>query len=140
MKGHGDFSIGSEIWPGISKLNEEMGEVLQVTGKLQGSSGERMHWDGSDLKLRLEEELGDLLAAAGFVGAHCDLDMVAIAARRKQKRALFEKWHRAGNPLSETPTPPAEVERQDADGISDTCQECILPLVEGRCPEHGGGE
>lgn len=28
------FSIGSKRWPGISKLIEECGEVLQIAGKL----------------------------------------------------------------------------------------------------------
>lgn len=32
----GDFSIGGTLWPGLSKLIEECGEVLQVGGKLIG--------------------------------------------------------------------------------------------------------
>lgn len=98
MKGSGDFSIGSSVWPGISKLIEECGEVTQVAGKLMGSKGDPAHWDGSDLKKRLESELGDLLAAVSFVETHCRLDLVAISDRRKEKRALFEQWHAAEDP------------------------------------------
>ncbi len=39
MTASGDFSIGSDIWPGISKLIEEAAEVGQVCGKLIGSGG-----------------------------------------------------------------------------------------------------
>jgi hypothetical protein len=30
MKSGGDFSIGNAVWPGTSKLLEEMGELQQV--------------------------------------------------------------------------------------------------------------
>lgn len=61
------FAIGDERWPGISKLVEESGEVLQVCGKLVWTHGDVTHFDGSNLKSRLETELGDLLAAIAFV-------------------------------------------------------------------------
>lgn len=95
----GPFSIGSKIWPGISKLAEESGEVLQVIGKLIGSGGEIMHWDGSNLRERLEEEVGDVLAAAEFVAEKNGLDRQRIEARTRAKLALFEKWHAAEPPL-----------------------------------------
>jgi NTP pyrophosphatase (non-canonical NTP hydrolase) len=62
----GDFSIGGSSWPGTSKLLEEMGELQQVLGKLIGSHGETAHYDGSDLKERLVEEIADVLAAIAF--------------------------------------------------------------------------
>lgn len=93
MNGSGDFSIGSAVWPGLSKLNEECGETIQVIGKLMGTGGERMHWDGTDLKVRLEEELGDILGAVDFVLKHCDLDGHAVAERSVAKLNLFNKWH-----------------------------------------------
>lgn len=93
MKGAGDFSIGSAVWPGISKLIEECGEVTQVAGKLLGSKGDPAHFDGSNLRHRLEEELGDLGAAVDFIVSHCGLDRVAIARRVYEKRCLFEQWH-----------------------------------------------
>lgn len=87
------FSIGSKRWPGISKLIEEAGEVVQICGKLMGSRGEIQHWDGSNLKLRLQEEIGDVQAACDFVIEFCGLDGHAIALRRLHKRELFVRWH-----------------------------------------------
>jgi NTP pyrophosphatase (non-canonical NTP hydrolase) len=87
------FDIGSRVWPGISKLIEECAEVVQVCGKLIALRGERRHWDGTDLKERLEDEVGDGYAAAQFVIEHCGLDIGRIRARASQKHALFEKWH-----------------------------------------------
>lgn len=92
-EGSGDFSIGSNLWPGISKLIEECGEVQQVAGKLIASHGAVNHWDGTNLKERLESELGDLQAAIQFVVRHNALDVVAIEKRRIEKLMLFEKWH-----------------------------------------------
>lgn len=93
--GSGDFSIGSDRWPGIAKLLEECNEVGQVCGKLIGSHGEVMHWDGTNLKVRLEEEIGDVLAAVAFVTKHCQLDVAAVVDRRDTKLDRFESWHRA---------------------------------------------
>lgn len=87
------FAIGDDKWPGISKLVEECGEVAQVCGKLMGTRGQVQHYDGTNLKERLEQELGDLVAAIGFVGLHCDVDTAAIEERADEKLALFEKWH-----------------------------------------------
>lgn len=90
------FSIGSSEWPGLSKLVEEAGEVGQVIGKLMGTSGEIHHWDGSNLKECLEEEIADVIAAVLFVSKHNPLDNDRIDLRVQKKLALFEKWHAAG--------------------------------------------
>lgn len=90
--GNGNFMIGGSVWPGLSKLIEECGEVLQVGGKLMGSAGDTAHWSG-DLSQMLVEELGDLLAAAGFFMDVNGLDVDAVLARSVKKRATFEKWH-----------------------------------------------
>jgi NTP pyrophosphatase (non-canonical NTP hydrolase) len=79
------FAIGSETWPGISKLVEELGEVAQVAGKLIATGGEVRHWDGTDLRTRLEDELADLEAAIKFVMQHNRLDADRIAERREAK-------------------------------------------------------
>ena len=89
------FAIGAATWGGISKLTEECGEVVQVCGKLLGSFGNPMHFDGTDLRDRLESELGDLLAAIDFVlfvnvGR---LDAARVEARRRVKLATFMEWH-----------------------------------------------
>lgn len=98
FRGHGDFSIGSEVWPGISKLIEECGEVLQVCGKLIAISGDTKHWDGTNLRERLETELGDLAAAMEFVVARCELNGSAIRRQAESKRRQYEKWHAKGDP------------------------------------------
>lgn len=87
------FSIGSSVWPGVSKLAEEAGEVLQVVGKLMGTGGAHEHWDGTNLHARLADELADLSAAIAFVIDKCDLPSEQIEARAQEKRATFERWH-----------------------------------------------
>jgi NTP pyrophosphatase (non-canonical NTP hydrolase) len=89
----GPFSIGSDIWPGISKLVEEAGEVSQVCGKLIGTGGEAIHYDGKNLRDRLEEEIADLMAACTFVIEANDLDYNRVADRSVHKMSLFRKWH-----------------------------------------------
>jgi NTP pyrophosphatase (non-canonical NTP hydrolase) len=92
--GHGDFAIGSRTWPGLSKLVEELGEVAQVAGKLIATGGEPDHWDGTNLRTRLEDELADLEAAIAFVLEHNDLDAGRVAERRAAKLRQFGDWHR----------------------------------------------
>lgn len=92
----GPFSIGQNAWPGISKLIEECGEVLQVAGKIIATGGRTDHWSGRDLGNDLIEELGDLSAAIWFVLEHCTelpLGPLRVADRKAAKIALFEEWH-----------------------------------------------
>lgn len=88
------FAIGSSVWPGLSKLIEECGEVTQVAGKLIATGGEAAHWDGTDLRERLQNELGDLRAAIAFVVNHCGLDRDAYLQRAEEKLKLFAAWHK----------------------------------------------
>lgn len=90
----GPFSIGSNVWPGISKMIEESAEVLQVTGKLMGTGGAVDHWDGSNLRERLQEEIADAQAAQQFVIETNGLDHSAITNRFREKLELFRRWHR----------------------------------------------
>ena len=39
-KASGDFAIGGEVWPGLGKLVEEMGELGTVLGKLIATRGQ----------------------------------------------------------------------------------------------------
>jgi len=91
----GDFSIGSKVWPGTSKLLEEMGELQQVLGKLMGTAGDPAHWDGSDLRTRIVEEIADLQAAIAFFQEHnlSAFQRDCVAERAAEKRDLFESWH-----------------------------------------------
>lgn len=87
------FAIGSTVWPGLSKLIEECGEVQQVAGKLLGTGGAPDHWDGTDLRERLTEELADLKAAIRFVILFNELDRELIETLEEAKMATFELWH-----------------------------------------------
>ena len=107
--GSGDFSIGGRLWPGLSKLIEECGEagdilpelillkmlgrIQQVAGKVIGNEGRPDHWDGSNLPVRLTEELGDLLAAIDFTVEMNHLPRLPLMQRRREKLALFHQWH-----------------------------------------------
>jgi NTP pyrophosphatase (non-canonical NTP hydrolase) len=96
--GSGDYSIGSPVWPGMSKVIEEMGELAQVLGKLMGTGGEAKHWDGSNLRERLIEELADLHAAIQFF-ANQNLtieEQNALAKRAGEKWRRFDEWHAGG--------------------------------------------
>lgn len=103
----GDFAIGSDVWPGLGKLVEEMGENAQNLGKLVGLGGDNtLHWDGQNLPHRIELELGDLLGVIDFfLQANQDkLNVQAILDRRNEKSSLFRAWH------NKTPKPPEVTE------------------------------
>lgn len=88
------YAIGGVVWPGLSKLIEECGEVVQVAGKIIAAGGATDHWDGSNLAERLTEELGDLEAAISFVVRECPLvDQDEVIARSDAKLRLFHAWH-----------------------------------------------
>ena len=89
------FMIGGTQWPGLSKLTEECGEVLQVCGKLIATDGDPAHWDGTMLDTRLVEEMGDVLAAIRFLTKHSGLDITLVEYRADEKFAQFEAWHEA---------------------------------------------
>jgi NTP pyrophosphatase (non-canonical NTP hydrolase) len=77
---------------GISKLIEECGELVQVLGKKLAYWFTDAHPDGKPLKLRIEHEIGDVQAACDFVTKYHGLSGSTIAARRRQKLELFERW------------------------------------------------
>jgi NTP pyrophosphatase (non-canonical NTP hydrolase) len=102
-------AIGAETWPGLSKLTEECGEVLQVVGKLAAFPGAMRHPDGSDLPERLLEELGDVLAAVQYVVWANGLDGHAVDQRASAKLHRFRHWHHE----ERAPTTRANPERED---------------------------
>jgi NTP pyrophosphatase (non-canonical NTP hydrolase) len=93
-KAAGPYSIGSDEWPGLSKLIEEAGEMLQIAGKIIAIRGVENydHWDGTNLKERMTEEAADLLAALEFFCAR-NLEIQQVHKRAAVKRAKFEEWH-----------------------------------------------
>jgi hypothetical protein len=86
------FRIGSDLLPGFSKLIEEMGELNQVIGKIQGLGHMGEHWDGAGrLDRRLQKEIADVRAAIAFIERK-NLILPDIG-RENRKLARFEKWH-----------------------------------------------
>lgn len=108
---------------GLVKLAEECGELVQAAmKKIARSDGEDVHWDGSNLKERIADEIADVRAASEVVERLYSLDRRRIKARSMKKVALFEYWHEGG---TET-TLPLEWCHQcggDAD-VYDNCETC----------------
>jgi NTP pyrophosphatase (non-canonical NTP hydrolase) len=100
------FAFGDAAFPGLAKLNEECGEVIQVIGKLMMTHGNPAHWSGN-LRAQLIEKLGDLSAALQFVGKHCltGAERMRVRDRIEQKLAKFENWHAD---MDADPPPPLE--------------------------------
>lgn len=76
---------------GLTKLAEECGEVVQVAMK-HATYPDNNHPDGTNLRERLQLEMGNLSAAIEFVVIKHNLDRQAIAERFMKKLALFQQW------------------------------------------------
>ena len=99
---NGPYGIGTTTWPGLAKVLEECGEVIQVLSKLVAKGDLDHTWeqpDGTsrgwgDLTQALHEELGDLLAALGFFcEANPEIDRERVNRRMLDKQATFRSWH-----------------------------------------------
>ena len=78
---------------GLTKLVEECGELTQIAAKKMAYMNLDVHPDnGGSMKQRLEEEMGDVMAAVSFVIASLGLDNEAIMKRADEKTRLFVKW------------------------------------------------
>lgn len=87
------YSIGSDIWNGLSKVMEECNEVGQVGAKIIGVGGNHIHFDGSDLRVRMIEEMGDTLAAIYFFSLMNGITDAELAERMTEKLKLFHIWN-----------------------------------------------
>lgn len=96
------FAIGDKEWPGVSKAMEEMGELLQVFGKLMGTRGSTSHWSGDLLKMMLDE-MADVMASVYFTIDYNGLNLDYIMKRMFKKYAQYEQWHRGENEPIPTP-------------------------------------
>lgn len=90
------FRFGSLRWPGLAKVLEECGEVVQVIGKLIMTNGDVKHWEGEPLDERLTDEMADAYAAIQFAYKHAIGQRLKdrFEARVALKYATFERWHR----------------------------------------------
>ena len=97
-------------WIGIAKLQEEMGELQTVLGKLHAYP-DGQHPDMSysaplttltTLTTRLCDELADVIAAAEFF-AKMNLDAEAkdyVEHRIGMKHGRYEQWHASGDHMT----------------------------------------
>ena len=85
------LAIGSDTWPGLAKIAEEAGEVIQVIGKLMAFP-DAVYPDGTDLKWALTNELGDLKAAIEYAVKQNGLQG-PVRERMAEKRGRFRRWH-----------------------------------------------
>lgn len=88
--------MSKEKWLGIFKLMEEMGELIQVLGKL-GPFPSGNHPDNNgDLVGRATLEIADVYAALDYFVAANGLDNKTIAMCRAQKLEKFRYWTLTG--------------------------------------------
>lgn len=79
---------------GLAKLIEELGELTQVAGKKIAYNKTDIHPDGmGSLKERLEDEMGDVIAAIRFVTETLELDDERIKERMDRKFNQYKLWH-----------------------------------------------
>lgn len=81
---------------GLAKLVEEIGELGQVCGKMIQYPELQLsithHPDGTILREKVVEEMGDVLAAIWFAIHKLNLDEELIRVRAGLKLELFKKW------------------------------------------------
>jgi hypothetical protein len=75
---------------GLNKLVEEMGELLQVVGKML-AYGDGLHPDGTILMERFIEEAGDVSAALEFVVVKKNVEH-SVGVRANKKLDIFYAW------------------------------------------------
>ena len=95
---------------GLVKLVEECGELTQIAAKKMTRMDTDEHWDGAgSLSERMQNEMGDVIAAIRMVAHNFDLDLAAIDKRAVEKFDLFSQWmdEDAGGekPPDSTPSP-----------------------------------
>lgn len=78
---------------GLAKLLEELAELAQVSAKKLAYMETDKHPDGAgSMKERLEDEMGDVLAAIDFVAIKLDLDYARIEGRKLEKLITYQEW------------------------------------------------
>jgi NTP pyrophosphatase (non-canonical NTP hydrolase) len=78
---------------GLAKLLEEIGELGQVCAKKLAYFDTDNHPDANGpLNIRMQDEMGDVIAAMAFVRQKLSLDEQAIMQRATAKLNLFAKW------------------------------------------------
>ncbi len=78
---------------GLTKLQEECAELITIAAKKSSYIHTDIHPD-SDIPMstRLEEEMGDVLAAINFVIKKFGLSEANIGTRAIKKFELYQEW------------------------------------------------
>jgi hypothetical protein len=88
----GPYSIGSETWPGLSRLAADAAQVVRVACTIMGNGCDaQREAETGGLRESLQEELGDLRAAIDYVIGKNALDWDAVNRRRDRQRSLYER-------------------------------------------------
>lgn len=78
---------------GMTKLVEECGELIQIIAKKTAyPTGKYPTSKFDDIDAMIVEEMGDVLAALGFVADKLKLDEDAIYARAALKYITYKEW------------------------------------------------
>ena len=84
------YGIGSDTWPGLSRLAADAAQVVKVACTIIGT-GNDTHEDEAVQRESLQEQLGDLRAAIDYVIGKNALDWGAVNKRRDRKRTQYEQ-------------------------------------------------
>src|SRR5215472_6596243 len=84
------YGIGSDTWPGLSRLAADAAQVVKVACTIIGT-GNDTDQDTAVQRESLQQELGDLRAAIDYVIGKNALDWGAVNRRRDRKRSLYER-------------------------------------------------
>jgi NTP pyrophosphatase (non-canonical NTP hydrolase) len=111
---------------GLTKLVEELGELQQITAKKMAYFDTDEHPDGKgSMKLRLEEEMADVLAAIMFVQCVNGLDGDFINERYQKKFNRFMDWHINSEIVLQDRKHPSHTTRSsDASTFDEICTKC----------------
>lgn len=91
--------MGIRSKAGLLKLVEECGELTQIAMKQAAFMNTDDHPDDNGhMSLRLEDEMGDVLAAIQLVAFNRELDWESILQRMEEKVAVFLSWQHGGKP------------------------------------------
>jgi len=96
------YGIGSDTWPGLSKLAADAAQVAKVACTIIGTGNDTAQ-DAAVQREALQEELGDLRAAIDYVIGKNALDWGAVNKRRDRKRSLYERGIDADQATSSGP-------------------------------------
>lgn len=97
------YGVSCKKRPGLAKITEEAGELLEVLGKIQASEGEFTYpWPEEDgthrnLKQEAEDECADVIAAVTFFAERNGLNQNAMIERAERKIALYYEWRLDGS-------------------------------------------